>query len=828
MPSTDAMQTAVFRKPALGTMLLALLATWCISLLRFAGSSDPVWLVSEICLLAGWCSLVGFVLLPRYGSEFFGVKAPAQKTLNAGPSRAQLWIWGIGCLLILAPWISRWILVGFFGSSGEANELIALAMLQMGGLWQAAVARTSRQEWLSFLISCFLVLFGLASSDRGDMIQIAAPFTILASWWLMARYWDSIEEGFLVSESAPVLTLRLSILGILGLGALGFLAWNSFSKDAANRLDGWMPTSGGNRQGESWARQGVGDGDMLIAAKDEAFTFGPVDSDLFLESEIPSMYDLVSDLYGETSPKKRRYARAISLDNQIKETEREATESKKNSKEFSAVRQPKPNDKKYEPKGTDSRAIAYLIGETPQWLRVESFDHFEDGIWTHSEDLFDPKTNTNPSMITIQEKPWMQVQFPPTELVYSVRERLATKIINFQSPRLITPSLTTHLHIDRIDQIDFYSWMNDGQLMMPNRDYVPQLTVVHQLYQIPQLHALRVPKSAYAQLSHHQKAEDTNATHGLHDWIGAYTRLVGVHEEPSARVQQFRDEVFGVLASNATDWNRVEAIVGGLRRFESDRDATAPEDCADVVDYLLETKRGPDYLMASAASVMIRQLGIPCRLCTGFFASPSRFDRVAGQSAILPEDLHTWAEVHVHGMWIPIEPTGLYPQPREWMTWQQRAVEMAWACRDYFRNHPYQTLAIGGSFGFAFYFRQRLAQAFLCGVSLFSLLLPTPLRLRYSLRLLRLRMWLWNEPLPTHATLQQWLGKQLTERVSISPTAARSFIGIAQRLAYAPVHEQRLDPGQEKLIGQVLRSIIFSGLKSAAVPGRISPIENAI
>ena len=111
---------------------------------------------------------------------------------------------------------------------------------------------------------------------------------------------------------------------------------------------------------------------------------------------------------------------------------------------------------------------------------------------------------------------------------------------------------------------------------------------------------------------------------------------------------------------------------------------------------------------------------------------------------------------------------------------------------------------------------------------MFSLLLPTPLRLRYSLRLLRLRMWLWNEPLATHATLQQWLGQQLTQRASISPNAARSFIGIAQRLAYAPLDEQRLDPGQEALIGQVLRSIIFSGLKSAAVPGRISPIENAI
>ena len=814
MPSINEPRNTDLRRPALGTLLLALLATWCITCLRFAGSSDPVWLITEVVVLAGWCSVVRLVLIPRWGDRFH---ANYQST-------AKLWIWGIGGLLILTPWLSRWILVGFLGSSGEANELVALAMLQTAGLWQAAVARTSRDEWLSFLISCFLVLFGLASSDRGDMIQIAAPFTVLASWWLMARYWDSIEDGFLVSESAPVVPLRLSILGILGLGALALLAWNSFSKDAANRLEGFMPTSGGNRQGESWARQGVGDGDMLIAAKDEAFTFGPVDSDLFLESEVPSMYDLVSDLYGETPPKKRRYARAISLDNEIKEMEREATESKKNSKEFSALRQPKSNDKKFEPKGTDSKAIAYVIGETPQWLRVESYDHFHDNVWTHSEELVDTQANKNPSMISIQNKPWMQVQFPPAELVYSVRERLATKVINFQSPRLLSPSLTTHVHIDRVDQVDFYSWTNDGQLMMPNRDYVPQLTVVHQLYQIPQLHSLRVASSSYRQLSHGKNAHHPQSAHRHGDWIGAYTHLDEWHEKPSARVAAFVDEVFGKLPPKATDWNRVEAIVGGLRKFEYDLSATAPEDCKDVVDHVLEAKRGPDYLMASAAAVMIRQLGIPCRICTGFFASPKRFDRVAGQTAVLPEDLHTWVEVHVHGMWVAIEPTGEYPIPREWMTWQQWGVEMAWACRDYFRNHPYQTLAIGAVLGFAYYFRQRLAQALVCSLSLFSLLLKPERRLRYSLRLLRLRMWLWNEHMPVHATLQAWLGPQLTQRASLPPSAAESFIGLAQRMAYAPATQRHLDPGQERLIGQVLRAIIFSGLKTAAVPRRINSV----
>lgn len=800
-----------FSRPALGTLVLALLATWCISMLRYAGSSDPIWLVSEIVVLAGWCCLVRLVLVPRFSDRFRA----------ADPSRLRLWIWGIGVLLILTPWLSRWCLMNFFGSSGEATELVALAMLQMAGLWQAAVARTSRQEWLSFLISCFLVLFGLASSDRGDMIQVAAPFTILASWWLMARYWDSIEEGFLVSQTAPVLSLRISILGLLGLGAIGLLAWNSLSKDAANRLDGFMPTSGGNQQAESWARQGVGDGDMLIAAQEEAFTFGPVDSDLFLESEVPSMYDLVSDLYGETPPKKRRYARAISLDNQIKEMEREATESKKNSKEFSALRQPKSNDNKYQPKGSDSKAIAYVIGEAPQWFRVESFDRFEENVWTHSEDLVDNQAGKNPSMISLGGKPWMQVQFPPVELVYSVRERLATKVINFQSPRLLAPSLTTHVHIDRVDQIDFYSWTNDGQLMMPNRDYVPQLTVVHQLYQIPQLHSLRVPSSSYRQLSHLKNIHNPQVRHGLGDWIGAYTSLDASHQKPSARVQAFLDEAFGKLASSATDWNRVEAIVEGLRKFQCDLSATAPEECQNVVDHLLEAKRGPDYLMASAAAVMIRQLGIPCRICTGFFASPKRFDRIAGQTAIMPEDLHTWVEVHVHGMWVTIEPSGSYPIPREWMTWQQWAVEVVWACRDFLRNHPYQTLAIALVGALGIYLRQRLAQALICGLSLFSLLLPAESRLRYSLRLLRLRMWLWNETVPSHSTLQNWLGQQLTQRASVPAHVAQSFIGIAQRMAYAPVALRQLDQGQAKLVGQVLRSIIYSGIKTAVVPRRI-------
>ncbi|MFM7930897.1 MAG: transglutaminase domain-containing protein, partial [Pirellula sp.] len=151
---------------------------------------------------------------------------------------------------------------------------------------------------------------------------------------------------------------------------------------------------------------------------------------------------------------------------------------------------------------------------------------------------------------------------------------------------------------------------------------------MHQLYQIPQLHLLRVPRSTFQQLSHGKNAHHSQTTHGHRDWIGAYTHLEGLHEKPSEKVQAFFQEVFRPLPSKATDWNRVEAIVDGLRKFKNDPTASAPVDCKDVVDHVLDAKRGPDYLMASAAAVMIRQLGIPCRLCTGFFASEKRFDRI--------------------------------------------------------------------------------------------------------------------------------------------------------------------------------------------------------
>ena len=60
-----------------------------------------------------------------------------------------------------------------------------------------------------------------------------------------------------------------------------------------------MPTSGETGDKDSAARSGVGNGDALIAARDHASTFGAVETDLFLDSEKPSLFDVFSEEFGE-------------------------------------------------------------------------------------------------------------------------------------------------------------------------------------------------------------------------------------------------------------------------------------------------------------------------------------------------------------------------------------------------------------------------------------------------------------------------------------------------------------------------------------------------
>src|SRR5690606_22644437 len=103
-------------------------------------------------------------------------------------------------------------------------------------------------------------------------------------WLLMARYWERVQRTHAASCVKLCLPVRASVLGgVLALTILLVIVVGA-APSSAYVLTGFMPSSGGNQWSSEFARSGVGDGDAMVAAKENALSFGPVESELFLES----------------------------------------------------------------------------------------------------------------------------------------------------------------------------------------------------------------------------------------------------------------------------------------------------------------------------------------------------------------------------------------------------------------------------------------------------------------------------------------------------------------------------------------------------------------
>lgn len=134
-----------------------------------------------------------------------------------------------------------------------------------------------------------------------------------------------------------------------------------------------------------------------------------------------------------------------------------------------------------------------------------------------------------------------------------------------------------------------------------------------------------------------------------------------------------------------TAYDRVLAInryLWGSYRF----DLTIPPQRrrGDAVDYFLfEERRGYCEQFASAMVVMLRSVGIPSRLVTGY--TPGALNRVTGLLEVRNSDAHAWVEVFFPGTgWVEFEPTPGFPDTaalggavmRRWV-WQDLAASVS-------------------------------------------------------------------------------------------------------------------------------------------------------
>lgn len=80
-----------------------------------------------------------------------------------------------------------------------------------------------------------------------------------------------------------------------------------------------------------------------------------------------------------------------------------------------------------------------------------------------------------------------------------------------------------------------------------------------------------------------------------------------------------------------------------------------------VIDFLETTKRGHCALYASAMTLILRELGIPSRYCTGFYVES---DNGSNTVVLKERNLHAWVEVYTGQFgWVTFDPTSssVYP-----------------------------------------------------------------------------------------------------------------------------------------------------------------------
>lgn len=731
-----------------GTLLLAALAATVFAAVRIETAWSVGWTFAQVAVYVGGAAVLWAGL---QWTDAFRWNSPRWM-----PVAVTVWV--------LAPCV--WEAVARRLGVGDASEILLLACLQNAALVLAAFSHRRRCQQTAVLLASFLVLFALVMGTTRAVFLLAGLYGVLVLWWLMARYWDRVAGARAAINVQRCLPVRSSVLvgtiiAVLAAGAaLGGVGGTTYV------LRGFLPTSGGDRWNDPYARAGVGDGDAMVAAREEAMSFGPVESELFLESDMPTLYDMFNEQYGDPPKPKGQRERAIALDSgTVKETHQQTAQTQRSGREFSTLR--KQIELHRKPLADrDAPAMLYVVGRVPLHLRLETFDAFDGAVWTRTQGA----TDLPPPVVEKQgDRTWVAVRPNCAWPILRGTDFHAVKFINLKTVRVPSPPLLDALHIDRLDQADFFAWTNDGQIEMPGRDHIPQLTVVHLRSSGMNLEPLRAQDFVGSPVGSRGLGRSGPPEGGTASVAAATTAAAWTRDVPRG-------------------WRQVETIVARLRRgFELDGNVRAPQDCLDTIAWFLDARRGPDYLFATTAAVMLRSLGYSTRLASGFYARPERFDHRAGQTAVLAEDVHVWTEVCIDGRtWIPIEATPGYAAPRERLTWRQWAAGVARDAAGWAGRHAV-LLAVCLSVALAGWF-QRVAVLDALGYAAWRLAASgrAEQRVRWTIRLLEWRGWYAGRPRPREATLSSWYGEVAGRLPADTAAALQQFLRSTERILYAP------------------------------------------
>ncbi len=563
-------------------------------------------------------------------------------------------------------------------SNGLPLELLMVLLIRNAALSAIALGRNGICLRISGGLSLAAMLFASILTEHRLVYPLLTLYALLGSYWLILLYWSMIEVRLLEGRSGRPPVLAILVWGLL-VGLLTILVTGP--RQTLGALAELLNTSGGTTQADANARSGVGDGDNLVKGIDDPQSSGPVDSDIFLETQERSLYDSSNDRWGEPEPiQKRQQGLAVAVDNGSDQELEERSRQPNPAREFSVVRSGRKRSTP--PPNLQANAAYFVKGKTPLHLRLVAFETFDGRRWR------EPTVAPLDAQLHKSLGGWIVLPESKPEaepITFGGRLRHEFLVGRIDAPQVPLPTQARKFRIDRVDRPDFFREAQPGIICYRGEGGLPRQTVVETDSATIDPALLRTIKfdkkyalPKYFVIDARSKVADLEESRPIDPRIPALARSWVEGIDPG--------------------WEQVEAVVAHLRReFELDPAADPPpHNNCPVAHFLFNQQRGDDYAFATAACLLLRSLGYPARFVQGLYADPRRFDPNSGQTAILmPESLHTWVEVQLPNQeWVVVEPTPGFNVLGPEQTW------LAWALNGVFKSiqwigrHPWTAVLV--------------------------------------------------------------------------------------------------------------------------------------
>lgn len=137
-----------------------------------------------------------------------------------------------------------------------------------------------------------------------------------------------------------------------------------------------------------------------------------------------------------------------------------------------------------------------------------------------------------------------------------------------------------------------------------------------------------------------------------------YKRMVKYLQLPSSVTERTKNLAEKVTSEAKNSYERALLINNYLQtNYKYDLDIERFPENADTVDYFLfEKKKGYCEHFATSMAVMLRAIGVPSRLVTGY--APGEYNPFTGYYEVKVSNAHAWVEVFVEKYgWVPFDPT---------------------------------------------------------------------------------------------------------------------------------------------------------------------------